>query len=99
MAADDSVDLLHCELIQRDNPGLSANTGRQDRPRLLLAVDLHDDPGAVHPIQAPPIGVREKMGAAREKGLNDTSTRQLFSLMLNFNEKSGHSRAVSFLTC
>ena len=90
MLANDSVDLFDRELIQCDNLGFGAKSWRQNAPCLFLAVNFHDHPGSVFPVHAPPVSVRHVMGACREKDLNNASTCQPFSLMLNFNKKSWH---------
>src|SRR6516162_7193325 len=97
MIAKEGVCLLQAEIVQLHDLGSGPQRGRQNRTSLLLACNLRDDPAFVLAVHAPPIRMRQEMGAGLQKDFNGPSTGNKLGLMWNFDQKSRHTTKPPYL--
>jgi hypothetical protein len=84
------VDLVHGERVELYDLGSRSVSRRQDRTSLVFAVNLHDDPRFVVPVFAPPVCMREEMGATRKEDLDGMAARHNTRLVRSLDQKSWH---------
>jgi hypothetical protein len=82
------VDFLDREMIELNDLGVMAISGRQYRSCLFFAVHIHREPCLVVAILAAPVGVRKEMRTALEKDLDHFRAGQGVCFVWNFDQKS-----------
>src|SRR5689334_995180 len=85
MLAENLVDVLDGVRIKLHDLGLRAHRGRWNGPGLLATVRVRSNPGFVLAVLAPPVRMRQEMGAGLKKYFHDPGTGKPLGIMGNLN--------------